>query len=338
MRQRGRAPIGERCIIHRKARKIEHLSCITAISYAFGVLQATFVEGSVDSEIFCIFLTSLFKSLADIGALQFSFIMDNAAIHKTAAVYKLCKEAKVSIYHTPPFSCELNPIELVFGFLKRRVFLPLDVSSAVSAVPHFDAAFRQVSQQEVASSISMVEEFIMPLAERGIILSKKVAVSHVKDMIKASNNDLNQIGNLLCFEEEYLTNIASELGLVLNKKIKGDGNCLYNSIYDIICEDTPTQLREQAMKEMLRDPELYMADLPNPKARAKYINSNSANGVFASEREAWALSEKLRKPIIIYDPRNRLQPIVNGEDYDQEQAIYLGLINNNHFLSMKKAV
>ncbi|KAA6337985.1 MAG: hypothetical protein EZS28_052737, partial [Streblomastix strix] len=91
------------------------------------------------------------------------FVIDNAPIHKTEEVEKLCKNAKARIVHTAPFSCELNPIEVVFGFYKRRVHLPPDVASPSTVVPFLDKAFRTVTQQEVSSSINSVETFVHPL-------------------------------------------------------------------------------------------------------------------------------------------------------------------------------
>ncbi|KAA6375455.1 MAG: hypothetical protein EZS28_029018 [Streblomastix strix] len=202
MRSRGRAPIGERCIIHRRARRVEHISCISAITYAFGVIQTTFVHGNVDSTIFCVFITSLLQSFQQFGIKKATAVMDNCPIHKTDAVLKLCKEANINIQYTPPYSCELNPIELVFGFFKHRVNVPVDVSSPSAIVPFLDAALRTVTQEEVASCISFVEEFVFPLAERKEQLSKNLAISHIKEKI-ASLEDISKIGNMMVFIEDF---------------------------------------------------------------------------------------------------------------------------------------
>ncbi|KAA6365453.1 MAG: hypothetical protein EZS28_039020 [Streblomastix strix] len=118
LRSRGRAPICQRCIVRRKSRKIEHLSCIIAISYRHRLIHATFVEGSVDQIIYCIFVTSLLKKIEQLGIISKSFVMDNCSIHKIQSVQELLNASKVQIIYTPPFSCELNPIELIFEFFK----------------------------------------------------------------------------------------------------------------------------------------------------------------------------------------------------------------------------
>ncbi|KAA6371672.1 MAG: hypothetical protein EZS28_032801 [Streblomastix strix] len=185
MRSRGRAPIGE-----------------SAITYAFVVIQTTFVHGNVDSTIFCVFITSLLQTFQQFGIKKATAVMDNCPIHKTDAVLKLCKEANINIQYTPHYTCELNPIELVFGFFKHRVNVPVDISSPSAIVPFLDAALRTVTQEEVASCINFVEEFVFPLAERKEQLSKNLAISHIKEKI-ASLEDISKIGNMMVFIEDF---------------------------------------------------------------------------------------------------------------------------------------
>lgn len=55
---------------------------------------------------------------------KYIFIMDNATVHKSALVSKymdaMRREGR-SILFQPKYCPELNPIELVFGFLKKRL-------------------------------------------------------------------------------------------------------------------------------------------------------------------------------------------------------------------------
>ncbi|KAA6400261.1 MAG: hypothetical protein EZS28_004207 [Streblomastix strix] len=358
LRSRGRAPIGKRCIMKRKCRQIQHLSCISAICSRFGVIQCTFVEGGVDSKTFCIFLTSLLKQIVILNIINMIFVMDNAPIHKTEEVEKLCKNAKARIMHTPLFNCELNPIELVFGFFKRRVHLPPDVSSSSTVIPFLDEAFRTVTQQEVSSSINSVETFVHPLAERKLNLSNQSAITHVKRIIDSYTGDLDDIGNMIVFIDGFDNEIEQNAGLVEenedtncdisndssnddsqdheqskqkddslgNEQASNNNNQLIKdkeiievgkkkrkrsyAIADIKQDKSPTQLRKLMVLEMQGYPDTYLPDFITPEARAKYILKNSKNGAYASEREAWALSSKLQRQIVIYDPRisqNQLQ-------------------------------
>ncbi|KAA6384040.1 MAG: hypothetical protein EZS28_020434 [Streblomastix strix] len=116
--------------------------------------------------------------------------------------------------HTPPFSCELNPIELVFGFFKRSVHLPPDISSPYTVVPYLDKAFRTVTQQEVLSSINYVETFVHPLAERKLCLSNQSAITNVQRIIDSYTGDLDDIGNMIVLIEGFDNKIEQNADLI----------------------------------------------------------------------------------------------------------------------------
>ena len=49
-------------------------------------------------------------------------MLDNASIHKTKAVTAFVSgEARLSLQYLPPYAPELNPIELVWAYVKRNV-------------------------------------------------------------------------------------------------------------------------------------------------------------------------------------------------------------------------
>ncbi|KAA6402807.1 MAG: hypothetical protein EZS28_001662 [Streblomastix strix] len=118
-------------------------------------------------------------------------------------VVKLCKNEKARITHIPPFRCELNPIELVFGFFNRRVHLSPDISSPSTVAPFLDEAFRTVIQQEVLASTNSVVTFVHHLAERKKCLSNKSAITHVKRMVDSHTGDLDDIENMIVFIEGF---------------------------------------------------------------------------------------------------------------------------------------
>lgn len=51
-----------------------------------------------------------------------TIVLDNAKIHDTARVHETCRHKGYSLLFTPPYSPELNPIELVFGNVKREFY------------------------------------------------------------------------------------------------------------------------------------------------------------------------------------------------------------------------
>lgn len=54
-------------------------------------------------------------------------VMDNARIHRTRKIQRLCREAGVRLVYLPPYCPELNPIELCFlqvkSYMRRTQLL-----------------------------------------------------------------------------------------------------------------------------------------------------------------------------------------------------------------------
>ncbi|KAH7825027.1 putative DDE superfamily endonuclease [Monocercomonoides exilis] len=124
LRTEGRSPVGKRCIQYREKAKIETVTAITAISELSGIEHVTFVEGSVNDQSFRVFLLSLMEKLQSHGRESFLLVMDNVGLHKTEAVINLITSKNYGILYTAPNSCELNPIEYVFGMWKARLKIP----------------------------------------------------------------------------------------------------------------------------------------------------------------------------------------------------------------------
>mgnify|MGYP001810013015 CR=1 FL=1 len=84
----------------------------------------TIIKGSVNSEIFCGFIINLINHLYSskkcVSNSDFILIMDNARCHKRHLVKVI--EPHFNILWTPPYTPELNPIELVWAEIKRNVY------------------------------------------------------------------------------------------------------------------------------------------------------------------------------------------------------------------------
>lgn len=48
-------------------------------------------------------------------------VMDNLAVHKTRPVREILQNAAIKVRYLPPYSPDLNPIELVFSKMKHLV-------------------------------------------------------------------------------------------------------------------------------------------------------------------------------------------------------------------------
>jgi len=79
-----------------------------------GVVQYELFDGSVKSDGFKNFLESSKDLIGDRKV-----FLDNAPIHKSKKVIELVKELKIDISFLPPYSPDLNPIELFFNSTKR---------------------------------------------------------------------------------------------------------------------------------------------------------------------------------------------------------------------------
>ncbi|KAH7820261.1 putative DDE superfamily endonuclease [Monocercomonoides exilis] len=149
LRTEGRSPVGKRCIQYREKAKIETVTAITAISELSGIEHVTFVEGSVNDQCFRVFLLSLMKKLQSHGKESFLLVMDNVGLHKTEAVINLITSKNYGILYTAPNSCELNPIEYVFGMWKARLKIPSTIKNSKKLIEHLNKSLEDITRMNV---------------------------------------------------------------------------------------------------------------------------------------------------------------------------------------------
>jgi transposase len=67
-------------------------------------------------------------------------VLDNAAIHRSEATRRRADELGILSVHLPPYSLDLNPIEMAWRDLKRELARILDLDSLAEesgpAAPH----------------------------------------------------------------------------------------------------------------------------------------------------------------------------------------------------------
>lgn len=97
----------------------QKLSTIGGITSAGQFLQQTH-EGSIKTAQVLDFLSHVLRHVSG----QVTVIFDNARIHKAKAVQAfLVNHERLSIVYLPPYCPELNPIELVWAYVKRHVLV-----------------------------------------------------------------------------------------------------------------------------------------------------------------------------------------------------------------------
>lgn len=114
-RLRGRAPRGERLV-----EKVPHghwktTTLIAALDHR-GMRCATTVDGAVNGDVFTAFVEQVLAPTLQPGEIV---ILDNLSAHQVAGVREGIEAVGASVVYLPPYSPDLNPIELAFSKLKQ---------------------------------------------------------------------------------------------------------------------------------------------------------------------------------------------------------------------------
>lgn len=114
-RLRGRAPRGQRLLA-----KIPHghwkTSTLIAALGVEGVRASAVVDGAVNRNVFDAFVEQVLVPQLRPGDVV---IMDNLSSHKGDRTRRLIESAGATLEFLPPYSPDLNPIEMVFSKIKQ---------------------------------------------------------------------------------------------------------------------------------------------------------------------------------------------------------------------------
>ena len=114
-RLRGRAPRGERLIDKTPHGHWKTTTLIAALGVE-GMRCSTVVDGAVNGDVFEAFVEQVLVPDLRPGDVV---IMDNLSSHKRQRIRELIKDADARLVFLPPYSPDLNPIELVFAKVKQ---------------------------------------------------------------------------------------------------------------------------------------------------------------------------------------------------------------------------
>ncbi len=108
---------GQRCV---GAVPLGHWATSTFIAaLRYDRIDAPFlIEGSANMEVFAAYVGQVLCPELRPGD---EVIMDNLCIHKTAAVARLIAARGAAVRYLPPYSPDLNPIEMAFAKLKSHL-------------------------------------------------------------------------------------------------------------------------------------------------------------------------------------------------------------------------
>ena len=114
VRQRGRCLRGQRLVSpvpwgHWKT------TTFTAGLRSRGLVAPFLLDGPMDGEAFLVYVDKVLLPALSHGD---TVIMDNLPAHKVAGVRQLIESAGANLIYLPPYSPDLNPIELAFSKLK----------------------------------------------------------------------------------------------------------------------------------------------------------------------------------------------------------------------------
>ena len=115
----GRCPRERRCVAAVPHGHWQTSTFIAALR-ADGVTAPFLIEGAVNSEVFTAYLREVLCPELRAGDIV---ILDNLSTHKIPAVAALVSARCARVRYLPPYSPDLNPIELAFAKLKSHLRL-----------------------------------------------------------------------------------------------------------------------------------------------------------------------------------------------------------------------
>jgi transposase len=113
-RRYGRARAGNRAIGNVPKNYGASVSLIGAIDRS-GLIASFAVRGATDTAAMQVFLTEILLPVLKPGD---CVVWDNLSVHKTRVVQALFEKAEVELLFLPPYSPDLNPIEMCWSKLK----------------------------------------------------------------------------------------------------------------------------------------------------------------------------------------------------------------------------
>ncbi len=114
VRRYGRAPCGQR-LVEAVPHGHWHISTYIGGLRETGMVAPCVIDGAVDGEVFLAYVEQILVAELQPGD---TVIMDNLSSHKVAGVRDAIEAAGAYLLYLPPYSPDLNPIEMAFAKFK----------------------------------------------------------------------------------------------------------------------------------------------------------------------------------------------------------------------------
>lgn len=114
-RLRGRAPVGERLVAKVPHGHWQTTTLIAALCTA-GICCSTVVDGAINADVFEAFVQQVLVPQLRPGDVV---ILDNLSSHKRERTRQLIEATGATLLFLPPYSPDLNPIEMIFAKIKQ---------------------------------------------------------------------------------------------------------------------------------------------------------------------------------------------------------------------------
>jgi len=139
-RTHGRAPRGERVVDHVPAGKYHSTTMLGAVRLD-GTVAAMVYEGGTDVPVMEAFAETELKRIVRPGDIV---VMDNLSAHKDPGVIAAIQRLGASVWHLPPYSPDLNPIEPMWSKVKG-ILRSLGARTAEALLDAIGVALRAVT-------------------------------------------------------------------------------------------------------------------------------------------------------------------------------------------------
>ncbi len=117
LRRYGRAPRGARVHDHAPCGRWQTSTFLAALRVT-GLTAPGVFDGAIDGESFRAYIEQILVPTLQPGDIV---IADNLGAHKVAGIQRAIQAAGATLWYLPPYSQDLNPIELCFAKLKALV-------------------------------------------------------------------------------------------------------------------------------------------------------------------------------------------------------------------------